>query len=154
MPKGALLHAHFEATVDAASLLKMALEHPNVCIRAPMVMTKDTLSSTLPDFLALPVAGNYVSSATITSPNYEPNTYISAQKVRDEWPETLGGPEGFDTWVVQALTINPREAYETHKTTTKIWNKFISCFTVIHVSIRCLSTHSTRIERMHGYRAS
>ena len=134
MPKGALLHAHLEATVDAASLLKMALEHRNLCIRAPVIMTKDMLSSTLPDFLALPVAGSYVSPVTITSPDYVPNTYVSAQKVRNEWPEILGGPSGFDTWVIQALTINPREAYKTHNTTTKIWSKFASCFGVIRVS--------------------
>lgn len=134
MPKGALLHAHLEATVDAASLLKIALEYPNVCIRAPDVITNESIDSVLPDFLALPAAESYISPATITSQYYVPSTCVSAQKARNEWPEALGGPQGFDAWVVQALTINPREAYETHNTTTKIWNKFVSCFTVIRVS--------------------
>ncbi|KIM25983.1 hypothetical protein M408DRAFT_314007 [Serendipita vermifera MAFF 305830] len=131
MPKGALLHAHLEATVDAGFLLKSALEHTNVCIRAASTITKETLGSTLPDFAPRPVAGSYESPATITSPNYVPDTYVSAQKVRREWPEILGGPEGFDRWVIQSLTINPSEAYDTHNTTVKIWNKFQSCFTVI-----------------------
>ena len=135
MPKGALLHAHMEATVDAASLLKMALEHSNMCIRAPATLTTDTLDSTLPDFAVRPVGGNYDSAATITSQNYVPNTYVSAQKVRSEWPETLGGPKGFDAWVVRSLVINPSEAYNTHNTTVKIWDKFKSCFTVIRVGV-------------------
>lgn len=134
MPKGALLHAHLEATIDAGSLLKAALEHPNVCIRAPQTMNRDNLDSTLPDFAARPVGGDYGSSATITSPDYVPNTYVSAQKVREEWPEALGGPSAFDVWVIRSLTINPSEAYDTHNTTVKIWEKFKSCFTVIRVS--------------------
>lgn len=120
MPKGALLHAHLEATVDAAAVLNMALEHPNICIRSPSVITTDNYMSILPDFQPLTTSAAHTSSPSITSPDYTPDTYVSAQKVRAEWPMALGGPSGFDSWVVKAMTINPEEAYGTHNTTVKV----------------------------------
>ncbi|PVG02591.1 adenosine deaminase-related growth [Serendipita vermifera] len=132
MPKGALLHAHLEATVDAETLLKTALDYPNICIRASEVITADNIGTLLPDFKPLPANSTYDASCIITSPDYQPYTYVTAKKVRDQWPQKLGGPRGFDEWVVKSMTINPNEAYNTHNTTVKIWEKFKSCFTVIH----------------------
>ena len=39
---------------------------------------------------------------------------------RETFSPELGGPEGFDKWYVGATTINPAEAYGTHKTVTKV----------------------------------
>jgi adenosine deaminase CECR1 len=120
MPKGALLHAHLEATVDAKTVLDMAIKHANICIRSSAVVTVDNYGSILPDFFPLATSSTYTSSPSITSPEYTPDIYVSAQKVRNEWPEALGGSSGFDSWVVKAMTINPEEAYGTHNTTVKV----------------------------------
>lgn len=120
MPKGALLHAHLEATVDAKTLLRIALEHPNVCIRAPEIITANNVGSVLPEFYPLAPTLSYESYPTITSSDYKVGSYVSARKTRSEWPAELGGPTGFDTWVIKALTVNPEEAYGTHNTTVKV----------------------------------
>ena len=136
MPKGALLHAHLEATVDASTLLKLGLEYENMCIRAPGQITPASLTRVLPQFSAQAVAGEreYMKAATITDVDYVPESWISAQRAREEWPAAMGGPDGFDVWVVKSMVINPEEAYGTHNTTRKIWMKFVGAFSVIYVS--------------------
>ncbi|CCA69259.1 related to adenosine deaminase [Serendipita indica DSM 11827] len=131
MPKGALLHAHLEATVDARVLLDLALEHPNICIRSPCAIDASNMGNILPDFAPLPLAQlkELEASPSITSSYYNPGTYIPIHKARNEWPASLGN--GFDDWVIRAIVINPTEAYGTHNTTVKIWDKFVSCFSVI-----------------------
>ncbi|KAF8891212.1 hypothetical protein BD779DRAFT_188177 [Infundibulicybe gibba] len=42
----------------------------------------------------------------------------------------LGGPEGFDKWAVDSMIIHPSEAYGTHNTISKIWDKFRNTFIV------------------------
>ena len=138
MPKGALLHAHLEATVDASTLLKLGLEHENMCLRTHGQITPANLnpSRVLPQFGAQPVTGEreYMTAPTITDVGYVPGSWISARRAREEWPAAMGGPEGFDAWVVKSIVINPEEAYGTHNTTRKIWIKFVDAFSVIHVS--------------------
>ena len=137
MPKGALLHAHLEATVDASMLLKLGLEHDNMCIRALEPITSANLSRLLPQFGAQPVAGEreYTKGPTITDVDYVSESWISARRAREEWPAAMGGPGGFDRWVVRSMVINPEEAYGTQNTTRKIWMKFVSAFSVIYVSL-------------------
>ncbi|KAG6862093.1 hypothetical protein C0995_007223 [Termitomyces sp. Mi166 len=54
MPKGALLHCHLDATVNAAVLLKLALKQPALHVRVPKQLTAATIGSLLPTFKALP----------------------------------------------------------------------------------------------------
>ncbi|KAG8850936.1 hypothetical protein FRC20_001897, partial [Serendipita sp. 405] len=130
MPKGALLHAHLEATVNARVLLELAIMYENICVRTPARVTAENVGSILPDFYVMPKGVGYDTSPSITSEGYDPNSHVSTAKARNDWPEALGGPEGFDTWVIRGLTINPQEAYGTHNTVIKIWDKFITCFSV------------------------
>jgi adenosine deaminase CECR1 len=122
MPKGALLHAHLEATIDAATLLKIVLDYANICIKVSNTVNKSNLVSIVPEFEAFPIEEDHASSTSpvITAPDYAPDTWVPTQKVRQEWPEDLGGPIGFDQWIVRTLTINPQEAYGTHNTTVKV----------------------------------
>lgn len=135
MPKGALLHAHLEATVDASTLLRLGLEHDNMCIRVLGPISPAGLCRILPQFGARPVAGEreYMTAPTITDASYVPESWVSARRAREEWPAAMGGPAGFDAWVVKSMVINPEEAYGTHNTTRKIWMKFVAAFTVIYV---------------------
>ena len=56
MPKGGLLHAHLDATVNAAVLLKLALQQPAIHIRVLTRLTADNLKINLPEFGGLPQA--------------------------------------------------------------------------------------------------
>ncbi|KAI0820220.1 Metallo-dependent hydrolase [Trametes gibbosa] len=129
MPKGALLHSHLDATVNARVLLRLALKHRAIHVRASVPLTKDSIRTTLPEFWPLP-HDKWTELESLTDIAYEPGTWVPLAKARETFDQELGGPEGFDEWVVSALTIDPSEAYVTHNTTAKIWEKFGSTFAV------------------------
>ncbi|KAJ7940406.1 hypothetical protein B0H13DRAFT_1937950 [Mycena leptocephala] len=130
MPKGALLHAHLDATVNAEFVLKVALEQPALHVRATEPLSALNISKMLPQFSAIPQEMFTNSDVALTDPSYTPSTWVSLKKARAAFDPALGGPEGFDKWVIGAMTINPSEAYQTHNTVNKIWEKFTSTFTV------------------------
>ncbi|EEB91591.1 hypothetical protein MPER_10026, partial [Moniliophthora perniciosa FA553] len=121
MPKGALLHAHLDGTVNVNFLLKLALKQPAIHVRATERLQSHNLTSVLPEFKALPQseypeAQNLVG---LTDESYQPGSWVPIQKARELFGLELGGPEGFDRWVTRWLTIEPSEAYGTHNTSTK-----------------------------------
>ncbi|TFK42361.1 hypothetical protein BDQ12DRAFT_676083 [Crucibulum laeve] len=129
MPKGALLHAHLDATVNAHFLLELALQQPALHVRVQATVTASNFLTNLPEFRALPQE-QFSDAAALTDEAYPPGSWISLAKARATFNHSLGGPEGFDKWVTGSMTINPAEAYGTHNTVTKIWQKFTSCFIV------------------------
>ena len=119
MPKGGLLHAHLDATVNATVLLRLALDQPAMHVRVDARLTASNISVNLPQFRALPqVEFSQVNS--LTDESYVPTEWVQIARARTNFAQELGGPEGFDKWVSSSLTINPREAYETHNTTDKV----------------------------------
>lgn len=126
MPKGALLHAHLDATVNAEFLYKKAFDFPEIHVRAPEVITTENKSYIIPQFLAIPEGTKSVEFGTVSvsDSSYQPNTWVPFQQARQEFSQALGGPEGFDKWTIGSMTINPTEAYETHKTVTKVCSVF------------------------------
>ncbi|KAF7778536.1 hypothetical protein Agabi119p4_2881 [Agaricus bisporus var. burnettii] len=130
MPKGALLHAHTPAVIEPRTLLELALKEPSIHVRVPIRLTPTNLWSTLPIFLPLPVESRQAIRTSISSSDYIPNTWVHIAKARETFDRALGGPKGFDDWVIGALTVNPSEAYGTYNTVTKIWKKFQSTFSV------------------------
>ena len=119
MPKGALLHAHLDATVNVNVLLQLALKQPAIHVCASTPINASTIATTLPVFRALP-PDQFSNGPGLTDPSYIPNTWVSLRKARDIFDPELGGSRGFDEWVLAALTINPNEAYKTHSTVTKV----------------------------------
>lgn len=120
MPKGALLHAHLDATVNARILLDLALKQPAFHIRTLELLTPTSVLTVLPQFQPLSTAeATQTTARSLTDPNYQPNEWVPLTAARDNFDAALGGPEGFDMWVLGTLMINPREAYETHNTVDK-----------------------------------
>jgi adenosine deaminase CECR1 len=119
MPKGALLHCHLDATVNAEFLLELALKHPFMHVRVEQPLTAANLSSTLPQFRALP-DDQFAEHPSLTSASYELGSWVSLQNARNSFASELGGVEGFDKWVIGSLTVNPTEAYDTHNTVEKV----------------------------------
>ena len=116
MPKGGLLHAHLDATVRGDVLLRLALSQPAVHVRAPGRLTVANLKTILPEFRALPKA-EWSTIMSLTDVNYDAGSWVPLQAARNNFNAALGGPAGFDRWVIGGLTINPSEAYGTHNTT-------------------------------------
>ncbi len=119
MPKGALLHSHLDAMVNAADLLKIALEEPAMHVKVSTRLTASSLASTLPTFRGLNLS-EFSDELSITSSTYVPGTWVQIRRARENFSVAFGGPEAFDTWVIGVITINPREAYETHNTVKKV----------------------------------
>ena len=119
MPKGGLLHAHLDATVNVHVLLQLALQYPAFHVRTPVRLAAETIGSTLPEFYPLKKC-DWTNQTSLTSDNYTPGTWVSLASARATFDPNLGGPEGFDRWVTAALTVNPTEAYQTHNTTNKV----------------------------------
>ncbi|KAH8117190.1 adenosine deaminase-related growth [Phellopilus nigrolimitatus] len=117
MPKGGLLHAHLDATVNVSFLLKLALAQPAVHVRAPTALSLSSITTVLPEFRALP-ASDFTNEASLTANDYAPGAWVSLKRARETFDPAL------------ALTINPGEAYGTHNTVLKIWEKFTSIFKV------------------------
>lgn len=126
MPKGGLLHAHLDSTVRADVLLRLALEQPSMHVRmASPSLSASTLKTVLPEFRALP-EDQWTTTASITGTAYTANTWVPIQNARSNFGAELGGPNGFDRWVIDALMIDPSEAYGTHNTTAKVRRKYES----------------------------
>jgi adenosine deaminase CECR1 len=115
MPNGALLHAHLDGTVNPEILLKLVLQYPVFHVRVHKPLTISNLSTNLPEFRALP-QDQLSELSSLTDASYPLGSWVPLQKARDSF---LGGQDGFDKWVISALTINPTEAYGTHNTVTK-----------------------------------
>ncbi|KAI5124292.1 hypothetical protein M0805_008900 [Coniferiporia weirii] len=129
MPKGGLLHAHLDAMVDVSFLLRLALEQPAMHISVPTVLTSDNIKSVAPDFRALP-ANEFSSAPSLSASDYVPKTWVNIKHARETFDSALGGPEGFDAWFTAVMTINTNEAYRTHNSVLKIWEKFAGIFKI------------------------
>ena len=116
MPKGALLHAHLDATVNPEILLKLALQYPALHVRVHEPLTLSNLSTNLPEFRALPL-NQFSDLSSLSDASYPLESWVSLQRARDSFG--LGGQEGFDKWVISAMSINATEAYSTYNTVTK-----------------------------------
>ncbi|KDR73569.1 hypothetical protein GALMADRAFT_251310 [Galerina marginata CBS 339.88] len=127
MPKGALLHAHLDATVNAEFLLELALKQPAIHVRIQKPLEASNLATNLPEFRILP-REQCTDIPSLTGPSYPLGSWVSLQNARNSFAPDLGGKDGFDNWVIGSMTINPAEAYGTHNTIAKIWKKFGSTF--------------------------
>ncbi|TFK76212.1 adenosine deaminase-like growth [Pluteus cervinus] len=129
MPKGGLLHAHLDATVNASYLWSLALAQPAIYVSTSSVLVKETLSSTLPSFKAMP-KDFQSAERSLSGDSYTPGTWVPLNAARNSFDPALGGSTGFDDWIIGSMMISPAEAYGTHNTVAKIWNKFTNTFLV------------------------
>ncbi|KAG8217611.1 Metallo-dependent hydrolase [Butyriboletus roseoflavus] len=125
MPKGALLHAHLDLTVGARTLLDIALRYPTIHISSPEPITSANITFTRPNLRPTPT--NLIASITsLTDLAYHPDSWIPLVTARERFDSTLGGPDGFDRWLISKMSINPSDAYTTHNNNIRIWDVFRS----------------------------
>jgi adenosine deaminase CECR1 len=128
MPKGALLHAHFDATIDTAWLVDQALGTEGMGF-----MSSEPLSSAAA-LASADVQFRYVgptlkeSSASIYTSDYVANTYIPVTHAASTFS---GGVSAFNHWLKTRMTVTASEALDHHHGIDDIWRKFGSTFTII-----------------------
>ena len=146
MPKGALLHAHLDATVDKEYILQLALKEPYMHARTSCVVTTANATTTVPEFRAFKEA-QPCQSASVTDPDYPADYWIPLHQARESF--SLGGPNGFDKWVLGAMSINPAEAYGTHNSVTKVrGSRPISFY---HLNLKDASDMAEVFEYLQSY---
>lgn len=125
MPKGCLLHCHFEAMVGIDWILGQAFDLGNIHIKADRGLdTVDALRST-PFTFSVP-ATPPSTSPSIWSAEYTPNTPVPLNQAADTFPS--GNRAGFVAWAKSRCSITPEESVSHHQGPNEIWRKFISTF--------------------------
>ena len=128
MPKGALLHCHFEAMVDIKHALDDAFQLPEVHVKSdrPLHSSEHRDAATiLFDF----VWDLRSTQQSIWDSNYHADTLVPLRTAAESYPE--GGKPGFVDWIQSKCTITYDESLKQHQGPNEIWRKFISAFVVI-----------------------
>ena len=125
LPKGALLHAHMDATLDVDFLIDMALATEGVAIQADKALTTPE-SRADADILfrykkSFPSAGS-----AIWTESYKASELVSLKEAAESFP--AGESDGFKAWLKQRCTITPDESIQHHHGVDHIWRKFHDCF--------------------------
>lgn len=130
MPKGALLHAHVDATMDVDWLIDRALSTNGMAMSADMGLCDHELR-TKAEILFRYRKSFAATAGSIWSKGYQVSHFVSLKEAAETYPE--GGREGFKIWLRSRCTITPEESIKHHQGVDEVWQKFRSCF-------RCLNS--------------
>jgi adenosine deaminase CECR1 len=132
MPKGALLHAHMNATVNTEWLIEKAMTTPGYHIYSTEALNDETkrewcpvkfrFSSSTPDAESL-------QKSSIWETSYNPSLLVPVQVAAEKFPN--GGVDGFKAWLKTRLSVPTEESLKHHHGIDAIWRKFDSCFPII-----------------------
>ena len=128
MPKGALLHAHFDAMVDTNWLIEQNLRTDGIAIKAQKPM--DTAEARQNGSITFQFVEAFVQDhASIWASGYQPNYFVPLKEAADSFPD--GGREGFKSWVKEKCTITDSESLQHHHGLRAVWRKFETTFPLI-----------------------
>ena len=131
MPKGALLHAHFDAMIDVDWLIEKVLETQGMGIIAQEgLYNSQTMEKGGFQFqYANEASFSKPQAVSIWSEEYTPGSIVPVIKAADSFPS--GGREGFKNWVRSRCTISEEESLDHHLGLDAIWRRFQSCFPIL-----------------------
>lgn len=145
MPKGALLHCHFEAMIDQDWLFREALNTEGLCIWSNGSLEspqgRDDHDITF-EFRSQPKA----AGSSIWTNDYREHSAVSLAEAADSYPEK--GREGFIEWLQSRCSISPGESISHHQGPCQIWSKFISCFGVLRSLVYYEPIYRKALSRM------
>lgn len=129
MPKGALLHSHFDAMVDADWLIDQALAIEGMTISAEHSMFSPEARRVGSFRFKYSKLGS-VDATSIWSEDYQAKQWVPVRQVAEAFPE--GGLEEFKAWLRERCTITVEESLQPHLGQDAIWAKFTSCFPILN----------------------
>ncbi|KAF3907973.1 hypothetical protein ABW21_db0209141 [Orbilia brochopaga] len=125
MPKGALLHSHFDAMIDMRWLCEAAMEQPDILISVPQaLLTDDDYVSAGPPTFTIGTAPADVAS--FTSPSYTPGTFTPFATAI-----TPANRESFIGYFVRHTTISIHDSLTHHNGLHDIWRRFTAVFRIL-----------------------
>ncbi|KAF3909439.1 hypothetical protein AA313_de0202459 [Arthrobotrys entomopaga] len=125
MPKGALLHAHFDAMCDMRWMCEAAIETPDILVSVPqpLVESQDYTTAAAPTFKIGEASSDLTS---ITSSSYKPGTFVPlSSQITDS------NREDFINYFVRHTTISIQDSLTHHNGLNDIWRRFSAVFRVI-----------------------
>ncbi|KAF3917774.1 hypothetical protein ABW20_dc0102819 [Dactylellina cionopaga] len=125
MPKGALLHCHFDAMCDMRWMCETAIETPNLLISVPQPLLSSQDYATA-GALTLQLGEASSNTTPFTSASYEPNTFVPlASQITDS------NREDFINYFIRHTTISIEDSLTHHNGLHDIWRRFAAVFRVI-----------------------
>ncbi|KAI9742300.1 MAG: hypothetical protein M1818_004200 [Claussenomyces sp. TS43310] len=126
MPKGALLHAHFDAMVDFGFLFETLLATPGMHIFCAHDLSTPRKREN--GELKFCYRKSEARGKSIWSSEYESGSYMPLVEAAEAFP---GGRSGFIEWLKSRFTITNNESIEHHHGVDAVWRKFTSIFTML-----------------------
>ncbi|KAL9103272.1 MAG: hypothetical protein Q9163_001674 [Psora crenata] len=125
LPKGALLHAHIDFTMDIGFLIDQALGTEGMAMSASqaLVETKDWQAAKIQFRFRKSILD---PGASIWAASYQPLQFVSMKEAADSFPN--GGREGFKSWLANICTITGEDTLKHYHGVDAIWQKFDNCF--------------------------
>ncbi|KAK6538878.1 hypothetical protein TWF694_010436 [Orbilia ellipsospora] len=125
MPKGALLHAHFDAMCDMRWMCEAAIDTPDILVSVPqpLLTSQDYATAAAPSFKVGEASSD---STSITSSSYQPGTFVTlSSQITDS------NREDFINYFVRHTTISIQDSLTHHNGLNDIWRRFSAVFRVI-----------------------
>jgi adenosine deaminase CECR1 len=136
LPKGALLHCHFEAMVELEWLIEEAVSTQHVYLKAEESLASPEARDKAPfifhvsrndDDARADVESR--SDVPLWSEQYKSDSLVDFNLAAETFPE--GGTTGFISWLKDRCMISPGESLRHHYGPNDIWRKFMSCFAIV-----------------------
>ncbi|KAL9945375.1 cat eye syndrome chromosome region, candidate 1 [Verticillium nonalfalfae] len=129
LPKGSLLHAHFEAMVDMPWLLDEAFKYPGLAIFSDKPLVDESArASAFIEFQYVPDLASEVKHQLFEA-DYVPGSYVPLRQAARDFP---GGDLAFKAYLLSRITITDEESTEYHSGIDDVWRKFASIFPVLN----------------------
>lgn len=125
MPKGALLHAHMDATMDVDFVINQALSTEGFAMSSDRgLVDKATLDDANVVFRYR--KSTLAAGASVWTNDYQTSDFVSIKEAAASFPN--GGLGGFKVWLKDRCTITPEESLSFHCGVDHVWQKFASAF--------------------------
>ena len=126
MPKGALLHAHMDATLDVDFVIEKALATEGMAISTNTGLIDASSLATAQVLFRYRKEPNTDSAASIWTKDAKPSDFVSMNEAATAFPDS--GLVGFKTWLKTRCTITGPESLEHHHGVDHVWQRFANCF--------------------------
>lgn len=128
MPKGALLHAHFDAMMSIDLLINRVLATDGMTILSDQNLSTPEARATA-NILFRYTRTSSDEQHSIWNEKYKVRTMVPVKQAAAGFP--VGGLEGFKAWLTERCTITPEESLDHHHGVDAVWAKFTTCFPIV-----------------------